>query len=340
MVKSLSLRQISPDGESEIVRLEAGEYYLGREAIPDEMLSPSAHSVVIANMGVSRRHGVFSQIRGYWLYCDVGSTNGSCLNGVTLRRNQLRIVRPGDVLEIADVSLILRDPEADRAPVEEEDDVLPDTRSLVVLSKGDYFTEFRVPLSGRILSAGGTRTDLRIEGEPPDALCMFIEFKSPSLCLIRGNSDIEIRVNGQELTDSINLFDGDMVEVADYQMLVNDPLSAPRKTEPVPQSAGSGESERGISQLTVFNKDKKGRFDDEKQRRQTQVIFPVEFRDSDEPLRREGPAHLMRQTLSQAQDLRAATTFDMSERENFVIAVFAGILIFGLLIMGLYFLLF
>jgi pSer/pThr/pTyr-binding forkhead associated (FHA) protein len=342
MVKPLSLRQIGPEGEFEVATLEEGEYYLGRVPIDPDMLAPTAHSVVVESMGISRRHGVFSQIRDYWLYCDIGSTNGSCLNGVTLRRNQLRIVRPGDQLELAEVNFVIRAlEEAQEEEFGEEKDQAPEPRSLVVLARGDFFSEFRVPMSGRILAAGGAKTDLPIEGEAADSLCIFIEFKSPNLCLIRGNSEIEVLVNGQPLTDTINLFDGDMIEVGDYQLLVNDPHSAPRKTEMASFPRGGDDAsgkERGISQLTVFNKDRKGNFEDEKARRKTQVIFPAEFRDTDEPLRREGPATLMRQSLNQAQDVHAATSFDLSARENFVIALFAGILLVGLLIMGIYFL--
>ncbi|OWY68236.1 hypothetical protein B7486_27535 [cyanobacterium TDX16] len=70
--------------------------------------SPSA-SLVLDSADVSRLHGKFLQQGGNYYFIDIGSRNGSIVNGKLADVNQKYLLKPGDILRIGEFVLILEE---------------------------------------------------------------------------------------------------------------------------------------------------------------------------------------------------------------------------------------
>ena len=89
------LRVLESGGREREVRVEAQPLTLGRA--PDNAL-------VIGDARVSRHHGRFQARHGTLVYTDLGSTNGTRVNGI--RVDEI-VLGPGDRLQIGDVVLVV-----------------------------------------------------------------------------------------------------------------------------------------------------------------------------------------------------------------------------------------
>lgn len=228
---SLILEELRSEGKTEIGRLQEGEIVVGRE--PTE-------GITINNGAISRNHGVFARIREHWFYKDLESTNGSWHNGAKLRGNQWRLIRSGDIVQMADTAI----------RVTTDDDRRSETlvglssiggRSLVVFSKGDFIDEFPVPEYGRALVIGGSKADLPLEADLAELPSLVVERRGDNICAFRLAKEARVLVNEREIGDLVNLADGDEVRVGDYQIMMNDPTTLQRRERSVDRLTGSGE---------------------------------------------------------------------------------------------------
>ena len=228
---TLVLEELKTDGNVVLGRLEDGEVVIGRE--PSE-------GIAINNGAISRNHGVFARIRSHWFYKDLGSTNGSWHNGARLNGEQWRLVRPGDIIQVADTAIRLSFPQSQ----------LNETmvglagiggRSLLVFSKGDFVNEFAVPEYGRALVVGGAKADLSLEGDVTELPSLVVERRGDNVCAFRLAKDSMVSVNNRDIGDVTNLADGDEVRVGDYVVLMNDPTGASRREGSVDRLVASKE---------------------------------------------------------------------------------------------------
>lgn len=88
------------------------EYIVGRS--PDSDL-------VLDSEDVSRRHGKFFSQSGNYYFSDLGSRNGTILNGKSAEKNHSYILKNGDILRIGDFALIM---EEDMSPYEQSETVV------------------------------------------------------------------------------------------------------------------------------------------------------------------------------------------------------------------------
>ena len=228
---ALVLEELRPEGRVEIGRLEDGEVVVGRE--PSE-------GIAIRNGAISRNHGVFARIREHWFYKDLGSTNGSWHNGTQLKANQWRLVRSGDIVQIADAAIRITTDDSRR----------PETlvglssiggRSLIVFAKGDFLDEFPVSEYGRALVVGGSKADLSLEADLAELPSLVIERRGDNICAFRLAKDARVLVNDRELSELVNLADGDEIRIGDYQVMLNDPTALQRRERSVDRLTGSTE---------------------------------------------------------------------------------------------------
>lgn len=90
-----TLQVIDPDGRTREVVIEAGGLSIGRAEDND---------LVARDVRVSRHHGRIVGRRGTLVYLDLGSTNGSTVNGEPVKEVVLGV---GDRLEVGDTALVL-----------------------------------------------------------------------------------------------------------------------------------------------------------------------------------------------------------------------------------------
>jgi hypothetical protein len=96
-----TLRVSDPDGTTRVVTVEPGGLTIGRSG---------DNGLVARDARVSRHHGRIAGRRGTLVYEDLGSTNGSRVNGELVREVVLGV---GDRLQIGDTTVVL---EVDEAP--------------------------------------------------------------------------------------------------------------------------------------------------------------------------------------------------------------------------------
>ncbi len=230
MTRQILLEEIKDDGKVEVGVLQSGSVIIGRE--PEE-------GIAIDNASVSRQHAAFMRIRSHWFLRDLGSTNGTWLNGDKLSPNEWKIVRPGDVVQVSTVLLRLSVPKDVQQLSNRMTQGIPALggRSLIVFTNGEFLDEFPVPEVGRALLVGGPDSDLAVTGDL--ALTPILEIdRNPSGLIMKKagkvNQDLTtlITLNGQEVRQTAPLADRDEVTVGPFVVLCNDPTGQlPRAAE-------------------------------------------------------------------------------------------------------------
>ncbi|MHB1135742.1 MAG: FhaA domain-containing protein [Coriobacteriia bacterium] len=108
-VRSAGEREPAPPAEPGMATVTVGD--LGHDVVlsGDEVLVGrlAECQIHIADANVSRRHAAFMRLDDGWAIADLGSTNGTRVNGRTIERARLR---DGDVIEIGLARLIYHQP--------------------------------------------------------------------------------------------------------------------------------------------------------------------------------------------------------------------------------------
>ena len=89
----------TPDGKVASVTLERDRYRLGR-AESNELYYPGV-------TGLSREHAVFEREGADWMVHDLGSTNGTLVNGIRIEGR--RPLHPGDRVQFGQLAVVFRD---------------------------------------------------------------------------------------------------------------------------------------------------------------------------------------------------------------------------------------
>jgi FhaA, N-terminal domain/FHA domain len=89
------LRVMPPDGEEHVCEFDGSSLTIGRAADND---------LVLADGRVSRHHARITGRRGTLVYTDLGSTNGSRVNGATVGE---LVLGAGDRIELGDTALVV-----------------------------------------------------------------------------------------------------------------------------------------------------------------------------------------------------------------------------------------
>jgi hypothetical protein len=92
--------EIRQRGAARLVRLDVDSVSMGKSV---------ANAIVIDDPAVSRLHAVFERLPAGWTVRDLGSRNGTYLNGD--RVNGSAVVRPGDQIRVGSTDLIFRGPD-------------------------------------------------------------------------------------------------------------------------------------------------------------------------------------------------------------------------------------
>lgn len=216
MSESIRLELVSDSGLRDLGPVVGPEVILGRD--------PSPSGVKIDNTAISRNHGVIFQDGRRWFYKDLGSTNGSWLDGRSLADGLARVIRPGSTLQLADsvIQVVSVNPAYD----DYQSSSALGGRSLIVYKNGTIQDEFPIAEYGRALVVGGTQADVSIEGDVFELPSIVFERRGDKICAVRIVKDLPADCNGNPLTDIAELIDGDYVSISEYQILYNDPSAS------------------------------------------------------------------------------------------------------------------
>lgn len=237
MTRRLLIQHVTDRGEEVLATLEAGETVLGRE--------PEGNGVRINSDSISREHGVIARFRNNWFYRDLGSTNGSWLNGNQVPADHWRVVRPGDVIQLATAAVRLGSEGIDGgAPTISGLSALGG-RSLVVFSNGEFHEEFPIPEYGRALVIGGNQGDLTLEGDVYEFPSLVVERRGDNICAFSVAKEIPFQHNGERVAELRVLSDGDVLNIGIYEILYNDPRGA--RTESASGEIGGVQVDAGSS---------------------------------------------------------------------------------------------
>lgn len=225
MARYLIVDFVKETGRQEIGRISQGQVQVGRE--------PGEGEIKVDASAVSRVHGIFMRQKNHWFYQDQGSTNGSWVNGVKVSKGSWRLVRPGDIIQLADAALQLREQD-DGQPSGSSLSEFPNLggRSLIVFLNGEFVDEFPVPEYGRALVIGGSSSDIELEGDLYEQPSLVAERRGENVVVYSVAKELPLLLNGEGLADITNLKDGDEVRLSSYTIIFNDPANAPARGQP------------------------------------------------------------------------------------------------------------
>lgn len=211
----LLIQSIDSPEPIELGRIMRGaEVELGRE--------PAAQGIPINNESVSRSHARIASLGNYWTCEDLGSTNGTWINGRQVAPASLRFLRSGDTLQLGSAAMLVTELSSDATPIVSRSAHLPQ-RSLLVLLGDHLVGEYPVPEYGRALVIGGTGADLQVEGMMLNNPSLVIERKGMFTTASSSSSEVPALIDGVRLEQPVTLRDGMQVTVARYRVLFNEP---------------------------------------------------------------------------------------------------------------------
>lgn len=229
MIRQLNVDLLKPEAKENFGQIKGAKTYIGRE--------PEEEGIAMPFQGVSRNHGIFARLRTHWFYKDLDSTNGSWINGRKLDSGEWKLVRPGDVIQMADSAIRLSsDSESTQSQSHFSGFPALGGVTLIVFSKGEFIDEFPVPDFGRALVIGGSQGDLQIEGTLEEAPNLIIERRSMNVCAYGISKSIHIVHNGAELSGNVNLNDRDEIKVGHFYIIFNSPSNTGKGFNAVSQS--------------------------------------------------------------------------------------------------------
>ncbi len=239
MSRNLVLEEVSKTGTHEVGRLQSGDVVIGRE--------PDQGGISVTSKGVSRNHGLFTKIRNHWFYKDLGSTNGSWVNGNQTKPGEWKIVRSGAVLQLGD-ALIRVSADQDRLGRDASTSAIAAVggRSLIVFQGDEFVDEFLIPEYGHALVVGGSQADLALEGDIFELPSLVVERRADKICAYSKVKEVEPTLNEVPFNQLVPLTDGDVVRVGNFNIILNDPirsmLTASDKRESPVQDWSSAEA--------------------------------------------------------------------------------------------------
>ena len=195
--------------------IEAGRHIIGRD---------EENSLVLDIESVSREHGSFFEARGRWFYSDLGSTNGSWVNGAKTGPDSIRLLRDGDLVQLANVAVRVRleDETGGNAELEE-------VPSLFIFRNTDFQMEFPLSATSSRLSLPDLQNYVSIADYErlPE---MTVTLRGGKLELVVATESARILFNGVEWGGAAGagrtLYDRDELDAGAVKLVVSDLATA------------------------------------------------------------------------------------------------------------------
>lgn len=203
----IKLEAIASDPPAEIIQVDGGTLSIGRG---------TENHVVVDSEAVSRRHAALVGTDTHWVFKDFGSTNGSWINGIRLTPGQMKLLRDGDVVQLADfpMRLVWMERGADQTGP-----------SLLVFYNEHFESEFVLAKDGPPFAIGGPNGVFFLQGVPNEESQVEISYTGLRLELVAGPNSAPVIVNSMATRGVAALSDRDEVDVGPYRIIVNDAAS-------------------------------------------------------------------------------------------------------------------
>ncbi len=218
MTQQLTIISLESNNNSRQLGILEGErVVIGKEC-------PEGITVDVA--GVSRTHGEFLRVRSQYVFCDLGSTNGSWVNGKKVDVNRPVVIRSGDTLQLAAAAL----------KVGVGGGVKSEVPSLLVIRFGAddssegasnpptagsliAVEEFPIPAAGVVMTLGGTQSD--VEACSSELMARILkEDGGLTLEVVAGNTTLNGIVPA---ASKVPIGDNDVVAVESIRVVINIP---------------------------------------------------------------------------------------------------------------------
>jgi hypothetical protein len=211
MAHSITLQSNVAGERVDVTTVESGSFTLGRE--PE-------NTVVVESDAISRRHCCIFSAGNSWLLKDLDSSNGSWVNGVQVLPAMPRLIRGGDVIRLADYSMIVVE-KADPSGQE-----LEKSSTALLVFKGEEF-QFE-----RFIAPGDTTAVIEVDGglqlsNSVDSGRFGITLQpAGTIELEIWEAPGDVLVNGHMVGGSLTLNDRDCVEFGEFSIIVSDLTSS------------------------------------------------------------------------------------------------------------------
>ena len=206
------------DGKNERLGLiGGGTILLGRD--------PGEGGIAVPANAVSRQHGAIDFIDGDYFYRDLGSTNGSWLNGRKLSKSKRTAIRPGDQLQLADGLLQVYYADQMGSALSGSRAYDRGGRTLFIFGRDGLVDKRPVGDYGRALTLGGSQSDIELEGDLFEEASLIIEKQGEDICFFSVTKEVPIVLNDQEVDlDAVGkIVDGDELRISSYGIVFSDP---------------------------------------------------------------------------------------------------------------------
>lgn len=210
MPELIKIESLINDTPQELLQIGRGGITFGRDV---------DNGVVIDSNAVSRRHGCLIEAGSQWVYSDLGSTNGSWVNGIQSEGGSTKLIRIGDVLQLANFPM--RISRVDSFGVQPHD---PDPSVIVFLGTTFQAEGFLTDMEP-VYIVGGPESNIPTDSEL-QLEQIKIERKTHYVQLTISDAASNVMVNGVLSRGVMTLGDRDVVHVCGYTLILSDMSSA------------------------------------------------------------------------------------------------------------------
>ena len=201
MAKLLRLESLE-DPPRSIIETDSGKISIGREI---------DNHVILDSDAISRNHCYLFEAEGHWFIRDLGSTNGSSVNGVRLNLDQLYPLRHEDVISLANFPM----------RVISQGLGTNFTSTTVLLFNGEsFFNSYELEnLDNRFIMGG---TDGLVDLGDPNIRLEVVKERNGGLQLYCQTPPQTIALNGELIGETSPLSDRDQVALGNLNIIICD----------------------------------------------------------------------------------------------------------------------
>jgi len=242
MTTQLTLQSIIDGQSATITTIECGVLSFGRE--PE-------NSVVVDSDAVSRQHACIGNVESQWVFWDLGSSNGSWINGKKIEEDQIVLLRVGDVVQLADFVFRIADSEGN-VPVNGVKPLTMET-SLLLFENGEFVREIQIDKIDSQFVIGGSESDVEFE-EPRGLVELTIVKTATDLELSVGVGASGVQLNGSAVAGKLSLADRDQITALNLSVVVNKPTSDLQKVSSPSRFATPEAAPSELNQVAAYDR--------------------------------------------------------------------------------------